>query len=1016
MISRSLSAIALLLAPAALGNDVARDAVDAYLAGNLPRLRALWTAEGAASLRKVELETSERLRVKCVEPAGTIVEVASVDASAATVHATVGWWETARISPASAHFRRKNLSISLVSKNGIWKIAAWESREPPFAEQLVMHPEQADLFLAQNPELIGPDLVQALINAAFRAQGAGKAQLADITIAIAHRVASLAGDAVSEVLALRGQSGLSSSRGQQEAFIGFAQRGLAAAERSGDPDILFAALGEMGRAYDRTASGVPRALELYERAHALEPEVEHRGYIVTLLTNEAALRLRQNDHIHAILLFERARRIARDLDDWSGIQSIEVGLAVLFKRQSAEELAVLHLRRAIEVSPLAGEEQRRGEALALLAESLELLGQEDEARKLIAEAIAIGRKANFAPTLGVALEILGGMYLRRRDFAAAIRTFEEAAAVCREGKLLRPAVGMMMDVAQTYLEAGQPAKALASAESCIAQARKVEADRATVLCRTIAGLAQRALGDTDGALASLLDAISRIETLRLEVAGDARERSRYFEHAVSPYEAAADLLIEKGSTSEAFAMAERARSRVLLDVLRSRGDSEPRALPQREAKTDAELSAAIARANRRIREENAKAKPDPAAIQTLTDELQQARSAYASFQATLYAAQPRLRKLEGAIAIASPADLSPLVTPSSAILEYVVGLDRTTLFVLSQSKLEMLTIPISRAKLTRAAGDFSARLTRRDANYRASGRALYDLLLRPAERALRGVTVIGIIPDGALWSIPFEALIAGDGRFVVETRAVYYAPSASVLAEVTRGGQASAATATLLAVGNPSLAGSTQARVRAALRDASLGPLPEAEEEVRALRDLYGAKNTLLYTGAAATESAIKSVIGRARIVHFATHALFDDRNPMYSQILLAEDKDAREDGLLETWELMRMDLRADLAVLSACETARGQLAAGEGVIGFSWALFVAGCPSSVVSHWKVSSAGSERLMAAFHRSLLAQKKHPFQKAAALRRAKLELLATRAWRHPYYWSAAVLVGSPRPVE
>ena len=87
----------------------------------------------------------------------------------------------------------------------------------------------------------------------------------------------------------------------------------------------------------------------------------------------------------------------------------------------------------------------------------------------------------------------------------------------------------------------------------------------------------------------------------------------------------------------------------------------------------------------------------------------------------------------------------------------------------------------------------------------------------------------------------------------------------------------------------------------------------------------------------------------------------------MYSNLVLTQGS-AAEDGLLEAWELMNMDLRADLVVLSACETARGRVGAGEGVIGLSWALFVAGSPTTVVSQWKVASASTAQLMLEFQR------------------------------------------------
>lgn len=102
------------------------------------------------------------------------------------------------------------------------------------------------------------------------------------------------------------------------------------------------------------------------------------------------------------------------------------------------------------------------------------------------------------------------------------------------------------------------------------------------------------------------------------------------------------------------------------------------------------------------------------------------------------------------------------------------------------------------------------------------------------------------------------------------------------------------------------------------------------------------------------------------------------------------------------------MDLKADLAVLSACETARGRIGAGEGVIGLSWALFVAGVPSTVVSQWKVESSSTRDLMLGFHRGL--RDKRQLSKAEALRQAVLPLLKNSRTDHPFYWAGFVLVG------
>ena len=134
----------------------------------------------------------------------------------------------------------------------------------------------------------------------------------------------------------------------------------------------------------------------------------------------------------------------------------------------------------------------------------------------------------------------------------------------------------------------------------------------------------------------------------------------------------------------------------------------------------------------------------------------------------------------------------------------------------------------------------------------------------------------------------------------------------------------------------------------------------------------------------------------------------------MYSHIVLSTDDKSPEDGLLEAWEIMRLDLKADLAVLSACDTARGRTDAGEGVIGMSWAFFVAGCPTTVVSQWKVDSASTADLMIEFHKNLVRKNEGPqptWKTAEALRKAMLTLMKDPKYRDPFYWAGFVVVGA-----
>jgi CHAT domain-containing protein len=141
--------------------------------------------------------------------------------------------------------------------------------------------------------------------------------------------------------------------------------------------------------------------------------------------------------------------------------------------------------------------------------------------------------------------------------------------------------------------------------------------------------------------------------------------------------------------------------------------------------------------------------------------------------------------------------------------------------------------------------------------------------------------------------------------------------------------------------------------------------------------------------------------------LHFATHGLIDDANPTQSSVLMTLDGDPREDGFLEVSEIMDLDLDCDLVVLSACQTARGKIFSGEGVVGLSRAFLYAGARSVAVSLWNVGDISTGQLMKSFYSKM----KPTTSNAAALREAQLEMLhGDLKWQHPYYWAPFILVG------
>jgi CHAT domain-containing protein len=333
-----------------------------------------------------------------------------------------------------------------------------------------------------------------------------------------------------------------------------------------------------------------------------------------------------------------------------------------------------------------------------------------------------------------------------------------------------------------------------------------------------------------------------------------------------------------------------------------------------------------------------------------------------------------------------------------------VAEDKTFLFVLTKdaaqkTALKVYPIEIKQKDLAQKTEDLRVRLAKGDLDFARAAQDLYNLLLKPAEAQLKNKINLIIVPDAALWDLPFQALQTAPNKYLIETTALSYAPSLTALSEMSKKNKGKKFDeATLLAFGNPTV-----------FMSESLEPLPEAERLVTVLGKVYVTNRSKIFVGSEAREETAKLETPKYRIVQFAAHGILNDVSPMYSHIVLAQKaENPAEDGLLEAWEMKDLNLNTDLVILSACETARGRVSSGEGVIGMSWALFIAGAPTTVASQWKVESSSTTELMLEFHRQLLQGKN--ISKAEALRRASLKLMKIPNYKHPSYWAGFVMVG------
>jgi CHAT domain-containing protein len=162
-----------------------------------------------------------------------------------------------------------------------------------------------------------------------------------------------------------------------------------------------------------------------------------------------------------------------------------------------------------------------------------------------------------------------------------------------------------------------------------------------------------------------------------------------------------------------------------------------------------------------------------------------------------------------------------------------------------------------------------------------------------------------------------------------------------------------------------------------------------------------------------ASESKVEDTdLRQYAVLHFATHGLLNTQRPQFTGVVLSLVGNREgTDGFLRTDEVFNLRLGSPLVMLSACETGLGREARGEGIIGLARAFMYAGAPTVGVSLWSVADRSTADLMANFYQNLLGGAQQ--QPSAALRAARLSMIAGRRYSAPFYWAPFTLVGDWR---
>jgi len=878
---------------------------------------------------------------------------------------------------------------------------------------------------------------RALLNLASVHDKQGNKDRASAGYSSALEICRSNGDRFCQAAALNDLGRFQSLLGQPQEAVGRYREALELWQAVGEKG--FAAWTVMNLGAVEESIGRPRdALGHYEVSLRLNQETGDRRGEAFTLHNRAAVYAELGESQAALDDYQRALVLWRQTDDRRGEATTLGNLAKLHADLGEPEIALELYGRSLPLHQASQAKDTEAGTRYQLAHLLEASHRWQEADEQYAAALAIWRESGSRRKLGLALAGRGSVALATGMPGVALARLQEALLALRETQNRRGEAETLRTLALTLASLGRTPEALEQAGAALAIQRELDDRAGQAETFFQSARLERSLGDLDAARASIEAALTLVNQLRARVFSSNLRgtflvaKRQYFRFYI-------DLLMEiskrrpgEGYEDLAIRANEEFHARNLLDALAVRDTSAQAeaggALVERERDLLTRIAALDWRQSRLAE------RGDETAAAKIDRELAELLAELDRVQAELLPVSPRHADLTQPRLPTVSQIQEGLLDLQTLVLDYALGPERSYLWAISKSAVRSFELP-AQPQIEQAVEELMAHVRAGPhplAQDRIAGlaAALGDMLLRPAG-SLAGFSRLLIVPDGALLRLSFAMLPEpGEGRRpLVVNHEIVVLPSLSILASLRQlPGVRPPAKGRLAIFADPVFSRSdprVAARRRVGAGGAELpevadrsfedfGPqrlprLPGTRDEARAIGTLLPSSQLLLALSFEARKShVLDGSLAGYRGLHFATHALLNEKHPELSGLVLSlVDRQGHEqDGFLRLSEIYSLRLPVDLVVLSACRTALGKELEGEGLLGLTRGFIHAGASAVVSSLWKVDDRATYELMRRFYRKMI---KEGFAPSAALHSAQASMWAD-GWRQPADWAGFIFQG------
>jgi len=834
------------------------------------------------------------------------------------------------------------------------------------------------------------------------------------------------GDRVKEASLLNNMCAIHSDLGEYKKALDFCQQSLLIRRELNDQASEAIILNNMGNAYSNLGE-YQQALDLYTQALALHKTTG-------------------NPQSQAIAL-----------------SNIGYVYATLGEYQKAVEI----YNEALDIVHAAGDQYREANVLSNIAATYADMKEFRKALDINQQVLVLRRAVNNREGEAITLNNIAGCYSNLGEKQKALDYYNQAIALHRTVRNPRQLASSLRNIGALYRDLGETQKALDNLNEGLQMTRAI-GDRNTE-AGILAHLArlERDRGNLVEAKNRIEEALAAVESLRINIKSQ-QLRASFFASVRNYHELDIDLLMRlhqqhpsEGFDAAALQASEKGRARSLFELLTEAGAEIRQGVDPSLVEHERVLRQSISdKADKQMRLLSSE-HTDGQAV-AATKEIDALTSEYEQVQAQIRQNSPRYAALTQPVPLKLKEIQSELLDDNTVLLEYALGEEKSFLWAVTPGSIKSFELP-KRADIEAAARrvydlitapdrtvsneSMEQRLKRLDlaeAGYPAAVAALSHILLGPAASELKDKRLL-IVGEGVLQYVPCAALPDPSADTVQASEAktdgltplivrheIISLPSASVLAVLRReAGERERPSKTLAAFADPvfdtgdlrlaSAKGRSaennetaqSSEVKRSAEESGLNAFPrlrfsrqEADQIVRLASKNQSAE---ALDFAANRAAATSPDLQQYRIVHFATHGLINNQHAELSGIVLSlvNEQGRPQNGFLRLYDIYNMNLKAELVVLSACQTALGKEIKGEGLIGLTRAFMYAGATRVVASLWQTEDRSTAILMSRFYEGMLS---HGLSPAAALRNAQVSMWKDKRWQQPRYWAAFTLQG------